>query len=419
MDRARGLVAALFLAAAMLPALVVGPAYGDDGDRDDGARLAQARADLAESGLYLEPAVASGHLELWRDRLATAMAEADFGAPVRVALWTEIEGVLPSNYSDDVPTEPFEMLQVPDGVLVASVYDQVSVSTADPELYADVDALRVATDAIAEELVAAAGDPDRWRRTTSVAWAWIFLCLAAEQPPTAAELLDELSGDTSLLVDQVGAPRPEWRSTNEDFSPRSLAVIAGVLCCAVALMAWRWRHAARRAVLGSAAEQPELDPMVANLTSLSVQEELTGLVEAIARSKREPGDAAYDRAQACADAAAAYVDSERDRDRIAVHLLVADGERSLGGWTPNRRCFFHPSHKATTALKRKQVTVPCCAACARAVMAGERPVSLLVADSDGRVEPYYETDDVWTATGLGSLDERWARRSLLAALEAR
>src|SRR3546814_20561289 len=70
----------------------------------DGPLLAQVRADLAESGVYLEPGPAVGEIDLWRERLESELAEADLGVPIVVGLWSEIAAVPPSMYED--PAQP-------------------------------------------------------------------------------------------------------------------------------------------------------------------------------------------------------------------------------------------------------------------------------------------------------------------------
>ena len=143
------------------------------------------------------------------------------------------------------------------------------------------------------------------------------------------------------------------------------------------------------------------------------------LAEAIARSDVQPGEPHHDRAQACLDAAAAFVDVETDRARVGCHILVDVGLAAIKGRKRRRRCFFHPKHLASTSVGTDKVTVPCCLTCADDVRQGRRPNALMVADESGAVAPYYDTHDVWTLTGYGALPGNFPRRVLLSALEQR
>ena len=68
------------------------------------------------------------------------------------------------------------------------------------------------------------------------------------------------------------------------------------------------------------------------------------------------------------------------------------------------------------SVGKGKVRVPCCLQCAAAVRTGRRPPALVVADADGDLAPYYDTHDVWTRTGYGSLPGNWAKRALLDSL---
>ncbi|NYG58329.1 hypothetical protein BJ980_001252 [Nocardioides daedukensis] len=410
-----GLRVRLLLAGMCLLGLAgVAPASADP--TGDGPRLAQVRADLAESGVYLEAGPAAGEVDLWRERLESALAEADLGVPIKVGLWSEIADVPPSMYAD--PAETLTAVGAEDGVLIGSSGASLEVlHLQSGKRKVLIDAVLMGARAVVAPLVERSPDPDRFSQVSAVAQAWIYLRLASADPPEPKDLVDELAGDTSLLVDSAyPALRPDSWSPN-DFRPLSVATMGLVVLgtCLMIVRRVRADHlAARRQEVAD-----EVDPLAARLTPLMVEEELTDLAEAISTSDRVPGDPAYDKALAFADAANAHASSEDVRDLLGVHFLVADGVRALGGWSRESRCFFNPAHRGTTTLRRKQSVLPCCAACASAVRSGGRPDSLLLPDADGWVRAYYETDDIWTATGYGAVDERWARRVHLDALERR
>lgn len=389
------------------------------GDRVDAIRTA-----LDEDGVYLDSSPALGDPEGWERRLQTAREQSTLGLPVYVALWTEVPGLAPAEAFASAPwAEQRRALGIEDdGLLLmhAAGFPLVKGDLPDGPVGDRVKALGDRADAVADELVAAA--PTQFGQITPVAWAWIFFRLAAEDPPTAPDLVAELSGDTSLLRDSSRrVPRPGHNAETLSLSHPAVLVPAGLIILgtvAVFVLMTRASTARTRRPSDQAPHRSR-DPLAAGLTDLSLERELTGLAEAIAASQVQPGDPAYDRAQACADAAAQYVDSDRDRDRVGVHLLVEDGHRDLAGQPRRARCFFHPGHHAETSVRRNDAEVPTCRACAAALSAGRRPAALDVEGDDGHVRAYYETADVWTSTGYGALDSRWARRALLAALEAR
>lgn len=278
-----------------------------------------------------------------------------------------------------------------------------------------IEATKLTTMAVVDELIAQSPAPERYPKVTPVAQGWIFLRLMAD-PGSAPDVIEELTGDTSILSD-LAREHDHYYGENDDFSPPTL-IIAGVMLLGTVLLAARRIRNDRRSARKKSLDL-EPDPMLRRLTPLALEEALTVLTEKIAASDRVPGDPHYDRAQACVDAANKYADSDTDRDRIGVHFLVEDGERALTGGSRTRRCYFHPAHRGNSTVTRKQVTVPCCAECAAAVKRGDRPPALLLADTEGRVRPYHFDDDVWTSTGYGAIDEHWARRALLAALEMR
>lgn len=416
-----GLLALLWLGLAAT-APVAGAAEGETAEPDTGDRLRAIRAEMADSGVYLEPALAQGEVDLWHERLTKALKKADLGAPFKVALWVPIPGVEP--LEDDDLDDRARLRQLGMGKDSVGLIDEFgslwTVSDLPTGATARLRALEDRTGAVIRRVVAASPDSERYREMSPAAEVWILLRLAAKKPPAPQALIAELSGDTSLLVDEAPAPDDSDDDLSDLASPWAIVGAVGVMLVVVAVFVVTSRRTLTER-LRDASKQPRRspDPMIADLTPLAIEREVTDFAEEIARSDVRPGEAAYDRAQAHLDAANKYVDADAERDRVGCHLLVADGRLALAGESAPSRCFFHPMHTATTSVKRRKVALPCCQPCARAVTAGDTPAALMVTGESGVVAPYYETDDIWSATGYGAIDERWARRALLAALEGR
>lgn len=412
------LVVALAGPALAGPALV-GPALVDPALAGPSAsapdRLAEIRADVAQTGVHVGSGVASGRTALWERRLRRTLDRTDFAHPVSVALWQHVDGIGPPEVSsEDDPGALFESLGLRRGGLLVIENGILYVVTHRvPEAFRDrVLSLWNRQLDLASEVVAASPDPDRYRGLTDVAQAWLFLRLAAEDPPADRALVEELARDDTVLQDYADPPRRTGYGDREVLHVKDLWVAGAVLLLTVGIfVVWSRRSASLR--------QDDVDPFAAGLTSLTLNQELADLAEEIAASDVSPGDPDYDRAQACADAAAKYVDSDRQRDRVGAHLLIQDGRRAVAGQRAPNRCFFHPQHVGISSVQREGTRVKCCPECATAVVKGRRPRVLLVADRDGEVAPYFETRDVWTETGYGAVDEHYARRALLAALERR
>lgn len=390
------------------------PTHADD------SRAERIRAAMADTGVYLEPDTAMGELDLWTSRLETALAEVRLDLPVRVALWTPVPGLAPleGDVIED-PAEVFGDIGLDRGISLTGSITEARVAEADStaERVRHVQALNEQALAVGDELVAAAGDPERHPQLTHVAWAWVWLRLAGQEQPRPRQLVAELSGDLDLLADSAVAPDIEEYYAEEDngfIHPLALTTALLVVLGAAALFLLRWR---RQREQEEAAEPPLVrSPFAADLTDLQLEQEVTGLAEAIAAVEARPGDRDYDRAQAHLDAAARFVDSQLDRERVGCRLLVHDGRLLLAGKIVPARCFFNPEHYSEASVGKGDVRVPCCRACAAAVRTGRRPPALVVADANGDLAPYYETHDVWTRTGYGSLPGNWARRALLDSL---
>ncbi len=416
----RRALVALFLGWCLVAS--VSPASADD-------RSTTMPKQMKATGVYLEASPAQGDLALWRKRLEAGVKKADLGVPLHVALWTEAEDLWPkpSDMTDNDDAGVLRVLGLPrhSVALLSSetgfvlIEHDVTGRAADP-----IEAWETRAQAVVRRIVAASPDPERYLSMTSVAQAWVYLRLAAPNAPAPQKLVAELSGDVSLLDDSAAGPEdPLLADDGEDVysDPRTFVAAGVVVLGAIALFLYQTK-VGRRATLAERVAAPTTrgpDLLLASLTPLAVEQEVTDLAEQVAGSDVSPGDPAYDAAQGFLDAAAKYVDSDRERDRVGVHLLVADGRVALAGEDPPRRCYFHPMHAATTSVKRREVSLPCCPSCAGAVTRGAAPPALLVTGDDGEVRAYYETDDVWTSTGYGAIDERWARRALLAALGAR
>ncbi|KRF17682.1 hypothetical protein ASG90_04800 [Nocardioides sp. Soil797] len=382
---------------------------------------------MRQTGVYLEASPAQGNPALWRKRLETGVRKADVGAPVHVALWTEADDLWPNPewFYDHDDAALLRKLRLPEHsiALLASEPGFVRVEQGLKGRAADrVRAWKTRGDAVIRRIESASPDRERYPTMTAVAQVWVMLRLAAGDAPAPQDLVSELSGDVTLLDDQAVAPQAAHDDGAEAYSSPWAFVMVGVVLLLTVGVFLRITWVSRRGSLAERVAAPTRrgpDPLLATLTPLAVEQEVTDLAERISASDVRPGDAAYDAAQACLDAAAKYVDSDRERDMVGVHLLVADGRSALERAAVPSRCFFHPSHTATTAVHRRKVSLPCCAQCAGAVTAGQVPPSLVVTGDDGVVRAYFDTDDVWTSTGYGAIDERWARRALLAALEAR
>lgn len=413
-----GVLLSLFVASAAT-------AYADPGQVDREQEMPRA---VRSTGVYLEPSSADGEPALWRRRLERRAAKADLGAPVKVLLWTPVKGVWPASralYGDGSDT--LRKLHLPPRS-IALISDEpglvlVRHGLESGPLSDRVDAWRAQAEAVVLRVERASPDPERYSTMSSVARAWIYLRLAAHDAPAPQALVEELSGDRSLLIDDATLPEPSSSGDGNAIFGSPWAIGTAILIV-LGTMAWFLRQtwATRRGTLGqraAASRSRTPDPLVESLTPLALEEDVTGLARQVAESDVRPGDAAYDRAQACLDAAAKYVDSDRERDRVGVHLLVAEGRATLHGEERRSKCFFNPLHTASTSVRRDKVTLPCCLRCAKEVSAGSEPGALLLTGDDGAVRPYYESDDVWTTTGYGAIDERWARRALLAALEER
>ncbi|WP_156388843.1 hypothetical protein [Nocardioides sp. Root151] len=409
---------AALLASLWVVLATVAPSYADD-------RSTTMPADLKATGVYLEPAAAMGDADLWRTRLKAGVRKADLPVPVSVALWSEIPGAWPD--PEDVvvknDAELLELFDLPPRSVALLTEDGSlrSVSHLPGRAAESVRAWENRADAVVSRIEAAGSDADRDLSLSAVAEAWVYLRVADADGASPQELVAELSGDTSLFDDTARAPEPPSEDFEDEFnSPWVLVSAACVLVGAVGLFVWKTWQMPRGSLSSRVAAGPRRTPddLIATLTPLALEEQVTRLAEAISSSDVRPGNPAYDEAQACLDAAAKYVDSARDRDRVGVHLLVEDGHAALAG-ARSSRCFFHPLHPATTSVKRRSVSLPCCKPCARGVTDGKAPQSLMVTGDDGTVRAYYESEDVWTTTGYGALDERWAKRALLASLEAR
>lgn len=393
------------------------PAHAD-GRADD--RVDRIRSELADTGLYVEPAFTTADRALWLRRLSTARDRADLGVPVRVALWTQIPGTAP----DPEKGEPVRALGDLDrGVLVTYRYSNLHETIVDvrgKDLENKLRALNSQVTAIEEELVGATDDPDRYQGLTAVASVWLLLRLMDDDAPSARKLAATHAGDVTLLVDTADAPDEEGLGDpDESFTALTYTVAGAIVMLMIALVArLAWVEAKERREERRADDSPlPTDAWAERITPLVAEQELTQLSQAIAASDVRPGDPSYDRAQACADAAARYVDSDALRDRVGVHLLAEDGHAALEDRARRRRCYFNPGHDATTSVTRDGRDLPCCGPCASAIADGRRPAALWLPGADGGRSAYYDVDDVWSATGYGAIDERYARRALLAALQ--
>lgn len=390
------------------------PAHADD------SRIERIREAVATTGVYLEPGTAMGEVDLWTTRLTAALDRVRLGVPVRVALWTPIPGLEPATEGPEAePQAVRRQLGLTGGVALTNWLPEAGVddTAVQGETLRRVRALDLQVDAIEDALVSASDDPERYRNLTPVARAWIWLRLAAQEVPKPRGLVAELSGDRSLLADGAVPPDIEDYYADEDSDlvhPLAIATALLVLLGTAALFMLRWR---RDRETQEREEAPlERSAYAAGLTDLHLEQEVADLAEAIAASEVAPGDRDYDRAQAHLDAAARFVDSQLDRERVGCHLLVQDGHVLLAGKTVPARCFFHPEHYSEASVGKGKVRVPCCLQCAAAVRAGKRPPALVVADARGKLAPYYDTHDVWTRTGFGSLPGNWAKRALLDSL---
>ena len=409
MTRLSGLLVALGLLLAAVPG------HAADGRTD------QVRRAVDRTGVYVDRAQAQGHLDLWQQRLEEAVAAS--ALPVKVALWSTIDGVAP-----DLDTVADGVLTSDGGPSVWTVSDDrtsqvvahAAAPTARRRLDREVERLQRETRAVGDALVATLDDdvisPPR---LIPVAHAWVWLRLSSAEPPRVAALAAELEPDAAVLLGRRGSapdatPRPDDATL---FSPIFWSAAALVVLATLAITI-------RLGVVEARRRRSRVQPLAVpewarRLTPLSVSRELTALAEAIAAAPARPGDPDYDGAQARSDAAEAHEGSTRPRDLVGMHLLVAEGHQLLidGEITP--RCFFNPEHPAGTQVTRDGQRIPCCPPCARAVRLGRRPDLLALPDEEGRVVGYDEVDDVWSRTGYGTLNRLWAREALLAALEGR
>lgn len=309
------------------------------------------------------------------------------------------------------------------GILLIPAYGTLeTVVTADLSTPARRrwEAISDRTEAIVDELSRYHPRADELPRIAPIAEAWIMLRLAAANPPSARALADELIGSDGVSDDSLFIEPPDYDFSSDsdtgdsDYGLGTWLTLGCFMALAFGLVGW---SAFRAITSGNLTRKRELslprDSWDTELTPTAVESELTALAERIAASDVQPGDPAYDRAQASADAAARFVDSDEARDRVGVHLLVEDGLNALLAEDGTPRCFFNPRHRARRTVARSRAgvggaEVPSCHDCARAIKAGERPPALMLPDADGRVTPYYAVDDVWSRTGYGSLDPAWA-----------
>lgn len=400
----------------------VAPASAGSTDIREDGRWDNARAALNDSGVYIEPLPAVGEQALWQRRLEAALDDVRFSVPVKVALWTPIPDEDPEGFDTLSDKKLLTFLGQPDAVAVVNPLGYPELA-ADPGLTdsKQIEAVWARSRAVTRAIVKASPDPERYTSMTPAARAWVFLRLAdATEPPQPRALVAELAGDPTLLVDDAAAPKVLGPGSDNDLANPIVLGVAAAVMLATVLVFGALTLRRRRIATASLPEVDVLrDRWAEGLTPLAVQQELTGLSEAIAASPAQPGQRDYDSALACADAAAQYVDSPAVADRVGVHLLVADGLAALKGTEPEPRCFFHPQHTANASVRRGKVKIPCCRSCARAVATGSAPTMLMVTNNEGKIGPYFENDDVWSSTGYGSIDQRWASRALLAALERR
>jgi hypothetical protein len=135
------------------------------------------------------------------------------------------------------------------------------------------------------------------------------------------------------------------------------------------------------------------------------QEAVAGLARAIAEASAPPDGAlrSYE--------AASHVLSRRRAtaiDFVGAGALAAAGQAQIRGVVGWRPCLFDPrhgegSHPTRWRAGTDDAVIPACAACAKAISAGEAPAALL---DGGR--PYFERDTVWARTGFGAIDDRVA-----------
>ncbi|NYE35307.1 hypothetical protein F4692_000411 [Nocardioides cavernae] len=133
------------------------------------------------------------------------------------------------------------------------------------------------------------------------------------------------------------------------------------------------------------------------------------------------------RALAARDAVEPLLDSSDVADLIGAQVLARTGSRDLARGTRGkgaalRTCFFDPRHPEAGSVARwrlgeGEVEVPCCAACASAVVHDGTPEHLRLPARRG-AQPYWERDDVWARTGFGAITDFLAR-DVLADREAR
>lgn len=124
------------------------------------------------------------------------------------------------------------------------------------------------------------------------------------------------------------------------------------------------------------------------------------------------------RALTARDAVEQLLASRDVADLVGAQVVARAGSRDLtrgtrGGGAPLRSCFFDPRHPEASAEARwrlgdGEVEVPCCEACATAVLDDQTPAHLRLPARRG-TQPYWERDDVWARTGFGATTDFLAR----------
>jgi hypothetical protein len=412
---------------------------------------------LREDGVVVDRVMGSGEAEDAHDRIAALVRATPF--PVYVALVEEPDGLPEDSSAAGDALAGLLNRRLGDGLYVLETTSGAQ-RVWSYGLGADPSRLSLAAyannDVLEESIAGLAGPMGTedyvYPPPTVVAEATVLTAeeivrigrqeAGEDYPATLDEGDADRLAERAVRLDALGG----WRPGVDDFvevrtaSPGLSALVGGLSGLVIALLlgqtlsGWprrRTAEAERRAasrprrtprrehrVEAPASPVPDLD---AERTIARAQAEaLSAALRSTDWEKVRDRDVAS-RALTARDAVEPLLASQDVADVLGAQVLARAGSRDLARGTRGRgsalrTCFFDPRHpEATTDARWRlgdgEVEVPCCVACATAVVHDGTPAHVRLAGRRG-TRAYWERDDVWARTGFGAVSDDLAREVL-------
>lgn len=417
---------------------------------------------LREDGVVVDRVMGAGEAEDAHDRIAALVRSTPF--PVYVALVEEPEGLPEDATAAGDALAGLLNRRLGDGLYVIETTDGAQ-RVWSYGLGADPSRLSLAAyanrDVLEESIAGLAGPMGTedyvYPPPTVVAEATVLTAEdivdigrqepGADHPATLDEGDAARLADRAVRLDAVAG----WRPGVDDFvevrtaSAGLSALVGGLSGLVVALLlgqtlsGWPRRRTAtperRPAARKRRTPAPEVRAEVPSVPDLDAERKIAraqvdALTAALAATDWETvrdRDVAA-RALTARDAVEPLLASSDVADVLGAQVLARAGSRDLARGTRGRgsalrTCFFDPRHpEATTDARWRlgdgEVEVPCCVACATAVVHDGTPAHLRLAGRRG-TRPYWERDDVWARTGFGAVSDHLARDVLADREDAR